>query len=56
MRSEIILRGAAPSIERFVEVPEARSFRDLHVAIQDATGWRAGMRRPMVLMRHAVKQ
>ncbi len=35
----IVLNGTDPLVWRRVQVPEAYSFWDLHVAIQDAMGW-----------------
>jgi hypothetical protein len=36
---KIELQGITPTIWRRIQVPETYSFWDLHVAIQDATGW-----------------
>ena len=36
----IVLKGTDPLVWRRIQVPEAYSFWDLHVAIQDAMGWR----------------
>ena len=36
---KITLTGIKPKIWRRIQVPEEYSFWDLHVAIQDATGW-----------------
>ncbi|MBU2495468.1 MAG: plasmid pRiA4b ORF-3 family protein [Candidatus Omnitrophica bacterium] len=36
---KITLKGLEPLIWRQIQVPEAYSFWDLHVAIQDAMGW-----------------
>lgn len=36
---KITLKGIKPPIWRRIEVPEAYTFWDLHVAIQDAMGW-----------------
>jgi hypothetical protein len=35
----IVLKGTDPLVWRRIQVPEAYSFWDLHVAIQDAMGW-----------------
>lgn len=35
----IVLSGIDPLVWRRIQVPESYSFRDLHVAIQDAMGW-----------------
>ena len=35
----IVLNGTDPLVWRRIQVPEAYSFWDLHVAIQDAMGW-----------------
>lgn len=40
LRIRIELLGVEPPIWRRIEVPESYSFWDLHVAIQDAMGWR----------------
>jgi len=37
---KIALKGAKPPIWRRIQVPETYTFWDLHVAIQDAMGWR----------------
>jgi hypothetical protein len=37
---KVSLRGVRPSIWRRLQVPASYSFWDLHVAIQDAMGWR----------------
>jgi hypothetical protein len=37
---KITLRGIKPSIWRRIQVPSTYTFWDLHVAIQDAMGWR----------------
>jgi hypothetical protein len=37
---KITLKEVRPTIWRRIQVPEAYSFWDLHVAIQDAMGWR----------------
>lgn len=39
MRFRITLDGIKPPIWRLIDVPEAYSFWDLHVAIQDSMGW-----------------
>ena len=39
---KITLEGAKPPIWRRIQVPETYTFRDLHVAIQDAMGWGDG--------------
>jgi len=39
MRFRISLAGIEPPIWRMIDVPEAYSFWDLHVAIQDSMGW-----------------
>ncbi len=39
MRFRIQLVGIEPSIWRMIDVPEAYTFWDLHVAIQDSMGW-----------------
>lgn len=36
---KITLKGIKPPIWRRIQVPETYTFRDLHVAIQDAMGW-----------------
>lgn len=36
----ITLKGTKPPVWRRIQVPETYSFWDLHVAIQDAMGWR----------------
>ena len=36
---KITLEGVRPPIWRRIQVPETYSFRDLHIAIQDAMGW-----------------
>lgn len=36
---KVLLLGAAPPIWRSIQEPEAYSFWDLHVALQDAMGW-----------------
>jgi Plasmid pRiA4b ORF-3-like protein len=36
----IVLAGTDPLVWRRVQVPEGYSFWDLHVAIQDAMGWK----------------
>ncbi|MFQ5651280.1 MAG: plasmid pRiA4b ORF-3 family protein [bacterium] len=36
---KITLRGVSPPIWRRIQVPQNDSFRDLHVALQDAMGW-----------------
>ena len=36
----VTLQGVRPSIWRKIQVPSSYSFWDLHVAIQDAMGWR----------------
>jgi len=36
---KITLEGVKPPIWRRIQVPETYSFRDLHIAIQDAMGW-----------------
>jgi hypothetical protein len=35
----IVLTGIDPLVWRRIQVPQAYSFWDLHVAIQDAMGW-----------------
>ena len=35
----LVLSGTDPLVWRRIQVPEAYSFWDLHVAIQDAMGW-----------------
>ena len=37
---KITLKSAKPPIWRRIQVPETYTFWDLHVAIQDAMGWR----------------
>lgn len=37
---KITLEEVGPTIWRRIQVPESYSFWDLHVAIQDAMGWR----------------
>lgn len=39
-RFKVTLRGIEPEVWRRIAVPAAYSFWDLHVAIQDAMGWR----------------
>lgn len=39
---KITLWETSPKIWRRIQVPEQYSFRDLHVAIQDAMGWMGG--------------
>jgi hypothetical protein len=36
---KITLRDITPQVWRLIQVPSSYSFRDLHVAIQDAMGW-----------------
>ena len=37
---KITLKGIKPALWRRIEVPETYSFWDLHVAVQDAMGWK----------------
>jgi hypothetical protein len=36
----VVLAGTDPLVWRSIQVPETYSFWDLHVAIQDAMGWK----------------